>query len=369
MLHYLDLHRLNAPYEKEITIALQRVVESGWYLFGHEVESFSKAWADYIGVPPCVPCAKGRDALRIVLRAWMEMDKLQPGDEVIVPANTYIASILAISDNDLVPVPVEPDPKTYLLSVASIIAAITPRTKAILPVHLYGQACDMMEIIEVAQKNGLLVLEDCAQSHGACSHGRRTGACADAGAFSFYPGKNLGAMGDAGAITTDDDDLARVASQIAFYGSTRKYVNRYKGVNSRMDEMQAAILNIKMQDLDRCNARRQAIALRYDTEIRQNDILLPARCADHVYHIYPVLTPHRDALQKHLEACDIQTLIHYPIAPHRQEAYKEWNHLSLPITERIADQELSLPLHPAMTDEEVTRVIEAVNSFAPQEEA
>ncbi len=374
MIHYLDLKRLNAPYQKEISSALTRVLESGWYLFGKEVESFRRLWADYIGTRFCIPCANGLDALRLVLRAWIEMGRLHPGDEVIVPANTYIASILAISDNNLTPVPIDPDPETYLISADVIEKAITPQTKAILPVHLYGQACEMNEIMKVAEKHQLLVLEDCAQSHGACCEmlqkericeQKRTGAWGNAGAFSFYPGKNLGAMGDAGAITTDDEELATIVAQIAFYGSVRKYVNRYKGLNSRMDELQAAILSIKAQDLENCNKRRREIADIYDAEINNPNILLPARKRDHVYHIFPILTPNRDGLKQYLSDNGIETLIHYPIPPHRQEAYREWNAYSLPITEKIAAQELSLPLHQAMTDEEINQVIQVINRWNP----
>lgn len=372
MVHYLDLKRLNAPYRKEIFSALTRVTDSGWYLFGKEVESFRRIWADYIGTRYCIPCANGLDALRLVLRAWIEMGRLHPGDEVIVPANTYIASILAISDNNLIPIPIDPDPETYLITAEDIERAITPQTKAILPVHLYGQACEMDEIMKVAEKHRILVLEDCAQSHGATCEMRqedgtcrrkRTGSWGDAGAFSFYPGKNLGAMGDAGAITTDDEELATIVAQIAFYGSVRKYVNRYKGLNSRMDEIQAAILSIKAQDLEHCNKRRREIADIYDAEIKNPKITLPARKSDHVYHIYPILTLDRDGLQQYLSDNGIETLIHYPIPPHRQEAYREWKDYSLPITQKIAAQELSLPLHQAMTDEEIKTVIQAINKY------
>lgn len=363
MIPYLDLKRLNAPYQEDILKAMHRVVDSGWYLFGRENDAFARRWAEYTGTRYSVLCANGLDALRLVLRAWIEMGVMKPGDEVIVPANTYIASILAVSDNGLVPVPVEPDPETYLLTAEKAAAAVTSRTRGILPVHLYGQVCRMDDIMTLAGRYHLKVLEDCAQSHGARFGGRRCGSLGDAGAFSFYPGKNLGALGDAGAVTTDDEELALVVARLAFYGSERKYVHCYKGLNSRMDELQAAVLFCKLDDLDRCNARRVEIAARYAFGIRHSRVTLPKAVTDHVYHIYPLLCADRDALRKHLQERGVMTQIHYPIAPHRQEAYREWRHLSLPVTERIAREELSLPLHQALTDEEVETVIEAVNTF------
>lgn len=358
MIPYLDLHALNAPYEADIKQALLDVVDSGWYLFGQQVTAFEQEWAAYTRHRHCVACANGLDALRLVLRAWIEMGTLHPGDEVIVPANTYIASILAVSDNGLMPVPVEPDEETYLLDPLKFEAAITPRTRAILPVHLYGQQCDMAAIMQVAEAHGLLVLEDCAQSHGASPR-----VAGSTQAYSFYPGKNLGALGDAGAVCTDDEALATVVRQIAFYGSTVKYSHRYKGLNSRMDELQASVLRIKLRELDRTNARRQAVAARYDREITNPLVQKPVCRASHVYHIYPVLCGQRDLLQQYLWEQGIMTQIHYPIAPHRQEAYCEWAGRSYPITERIAAQELSLPCNQMMTDDEVSQVIAAINSF------
>ena len=358
MLPYLDLHRLNAPYEADIKQALLDVVDSGWYLFGSQVDGFEQEWAAYTGHKHSVACANGLDALRLVLRAWIEMGKLIPGDEVIVPANTYIASILAVSDNGLLPVPVEPDAETYLIDPKRIPAAITPRTRAILPVHLYGQRCNMEQIMQIAQEHQLMVLEDCAQSHGASP--RVEGSTQ---AYSFYPGKNLGALGDAGAVCTDDEALATVVRQIAFYGSTVKYTHRYKGLNSRMDELQAAVLRIKLRDLDATNQRRQQIAARFDAEIQHPLIVKPKRSNLHVYHIYPVLCEERDALQQYLRQCDIATQIHYPIAPHRQEAYREWADCTYPITEHISACELSLPCNQTMTEAEVQQVIDAVNAW------
>lgn len=356
MIPYLDLHKLNAPYEAAIKQALLDVVDSGWYLFGQQVASFEQEWSDYVGVRHCVACANGLDALRLVLRAWIELGRMQPGDEVIVPANTYIASILAVSDNGLVPVPVEPDPETYLIDPSKIEAAVTERTRAILPVHLYGQQCEMSQINAIALRYGLEVLQDCAQSHGIPV----TGTCA----WSFYPGKNLGALGDAGAVTSEDSKLIETVRQLAFYGSERKYVNRYKGLNSRMDELQAAVLRIKLRDLDRTNQRRQQIAARYNAEITNPAVILPAmHTIHHVWHIYPVLCERRDQLKQYLQEQGIQTQIHYPIAPHQQRAYQEWASRSYPITERIAAQELSLPCNQTMTDEEVDAVIAAVNAY------
>ena len=286
------------------------------------------------------------------------MGKVQLRDEVIVPANTYIASILAVSDAGLVPVPVEPNAQTYLIEPKNVEQAITPRTRVVLPVHLYGQLSDMEALMEIARRHHLLVLEDCAQCHGVARQYK-----GDAQAWSFYPGKNLGALGDAGAVTSPDPELLKVVRQLGFYGSQRKYVHDYKGLNSRMDEVQAAVLRVKLPDLDRANRRRQEIAQRFWAALSLPDLVLPQAQRAHVWHIFPVLHPKRDDLQRYLTAQGIQTQIHYPIPPHRQQAYAEWHHLSFPLTERIAAQELSLPCHPAMSDEDVTQVIEAVNHF------
>ena len=368
MIPYLDLHTINAPYEADIKQALLNVVDSGWYLFGQQVSAFEQEWANYNAAKYCVACANGLDALRLVLRAWIEMGLLERGDGVIVPANTYIASILAVSDNGLVPIPVEPDPDSYLIdpkAIAQVLEDPTSspacpvakdiRIRAILPVHLYGQRCEMEAIDTLAARHHLLVLQDSAQSHGI----KTKGTCA----WSFYPGKNLGALGDAGAVTTDDEALATVVRQLAFYGSVKKYVHHYKGVNSRMDELQAAVLRIKMRDLDRANARRIEIATRYAEEIDNPCIVLTKAKAAHVYHIYPVLTVGRDALQQYLLDQGIHTQIHYPLAPHQQRAYHEWESLHFPITERIAAEELSLPCNQSMTDDEVSQIIVALNAW------
>ena len=367
MISYLDLHSVNAPYEADIKEALLNVVDSGWYLFGHQVEAFEQEWADYNGASHCVACANGLDALRLVLRAWIEMGRLHRGDGVIVPANTYIASILAVSDNGLVPIPVEPDPDTYLLDPNRVKELLEGRNpdfsptdvpiRAMLPVHLYGQSCDMEALTALAMRYGLLILQDAAQCHGIPV----SGTCA----WSFYPGKNLGALGDAGAVTTEDAALAETIRQLAFYGSERKYIHKYKGLNSRMDELQAAVLRIKLHDLDDITRRRRDIATRYAAEVHNPHIILPQSWTiHHVYHIYPILCPERDKLQQFLLDHGIHTQIHYPFAPHQQVAYQEWRGLHLPITERIAAQELSLPCNQTMTDRQVHDVITALNGFS-----
>lgn len=364
MIPYLDLKKLNAPYEADIKQVLQKVVDSGWYLRGDQVAAFEQEWSDFNHSPYCVTCANGLDSLRLILRAWMEMGVLHPGDGVIVPAVTFIASFLAVSDNGLIPVPVEVDSDTFLISPKSIENAIedqcsTIPIRAIMPVHLYGQQCDMNAINAIALRHGLLVLQDCAQCHGIAV----SGTCA----WSFYPGKNLGALGDAGAVTSDDFALIEVIRQLAFYGSERKYVHKYKGLNSRMDEFQAAVLRIKLRDLDAINLRRQQIALRYYTEIQNQSITLPkSYTVHHVYHVFPILCEQRDKLQQYLQEQGIQTQIHYPISPHQQQAYIEWNNHSFPIAERIARCELSLPCNQTMTDEEVSQVINALNHYDPE---
>ncbi len=368
MIQYLDLKQVNAPYEQKLREAISAVIDSGWYLFGKEVEQWSRDWKFYVGTKYCVPVSNGLDALRLVLEAWIELGVMKTGDEVIVPANTYIASILAVSDAGLMPVFVEPDPETFLLTADGVRRAIGPKTKAILPVHLYGQTCEMEEIMEVARENKLKVLEDAAQSHGSVlkmkdGSVKKSGSLGDAGAFSFYPGKNLGALGDAGAVCTDNKSLAITVSQLANYGSSRKYVHIFKGDNCRMDEMQAACLRVKLDDLDRINRRRKAIAERYLREIRNPEITLPVCRTDSVWHIFPVLCAKRDALQEHLRTHGVMTQIHYPIPPHHQAAYRELQELRLPVTEKIAREELSLPCNQCMSEDEVTHVIQTVNQF------
>ena len=367
MIKFLDLQKVNAAYADEIHAAAARVIDSGWYLLGRENAAFEEAYARYTGTGHAVGTANGLDALTLMLRAYIELGRLKPGDEVIVPANTYIATILSITENGLTPVLVEPRADTLQIDPALVGAAITPRTRAIMLVHLYGRCSLTPQIETLAQDNGLLLLEDNAQAHGCiyAPTGARTGSLGDAAAHSFYPGKNLGALGDGGAVTTDDPELAATVRTLANYGSSRKYVFDYQGRNSRLDEMQAAVLAAKLPHLDADNARRRAIAERYRAGITNPAVVIPAETepGGNVYHIFPVLCEARDALQAHLAAAGVQTLIHYPIPPHRQKCYSEWAGLSLPVTEMIHARELSLPMSPVLTDAEADAVIAAVNSF------
>lgn len=365
MIPFLDLKNINQQYQNELKKACARVIDSGWYITGNELTQFESEFAEYCGTKHAIGVANGLDALILVFRAWKELAKLSEGDEVIVPANTYIASILAITENNLVPVLVEPDLNTYNLTRESIEAAITPRTRAILPVHLYGLISPMPEVMQIAKQHDLLVLEDCAQAHGAMIDGKKAGNWGDAAGFSFYPGKNLGALGDAGAITTNDDELAQTLKALRNYGSHKKYENLYQGVNSRLDEIQAAMLRVKLHHLDGETARRQEIAKRYRAEINNPLVILPKveNRAEHVWHLFVVRCEQREALQAWLSQNDVQTLVHYPIPPHKQIAYCELNHLSKPITEMIHQQVISLPLDPTMENESVTQVIQLVNEF------
>lgn len=365
MIPFLDLQKINVQYADEIKAACSRVIDSGWYICGSELAEFERKFATYCGVKHAVGVANGLDALILVLRAWKEAGSLKDGDEVIVPANTYIASILAITANRLTPVLVEPNPETFNLDPAKMQAALTDKTKAILPVHLYGQLADMPAICTFAKQHGLLVLEDAAQAHGAESNGKKAGAWGDAAGFSFYPGKNLGALGDGGAITTNDDQLAQMLRALRNYGSHRKYENLYSGTNSRLDEIQAAILSVKLAYLDRETERRRQIATRYLSEIRNPRIVLPQVSAPkaHVWHLFVIQSDRRTALQEYLQQNGIQTLVHYPIAPHKQQAYRHLNHLPLPITESLHERVLSLPMSPVLTDAETDTVIRALNDW------
>lgn len=365
MVKYLDLKRVNDSFEPELSAEVARVVRSGWYLLGKEVNRFENEFAAYCGTQCCIGVANGLDALTLVLRAWMELEKWEEGDEVIVPANTYIASILAVSRVGLTPILCEPSESNLLIDPVRIEPLVTSRTRAVMPVHLYGQVCPMDEINAVARKYGLKVLEDCAQSQGARYHGVRAGCLGDAAAFSFYPGKNIGALGDAGAVTTDDETLAGKVRVLANYGSGKKYVFDHRGVNSRLDEIHAAVLSLKLKRLDRDNECRRRIARIYLEGIRHPEIRLP-QVADreaHVFHIFPVLCKRRDRLQQFLKEQEVETLIHYPVPPHKQAAYREWNGLSLPVTERIHEQVLSLPISQVLTDAEADLVIGALNRF------
>ncbi|WP_429069053.1 DegT/DnrJ/EryC1/StrS family aminotransferase [Aeromonas veronii] len=365
MINFLDLKAINNQYQQELKDACTRVIDSGWYIMGNELTAFEKEFAGYCGTKHAIGVANGLDALIITLRAWKELGKLQAGDEVIVQANTYIASVLAITENNLVPVLVEPNLSTYNLDSAKIVAAITPKTKAILSVHLYGQLSPMPEIMAIARQHNLLVLEDCAQAHGAEINGQRAGNWGDAAGFSFYPGKNLGALGDAGAITTNDDQLAQTLKALRNYGSHKKYENLYQGLNSRLDEIQAAMLRVKLPYLEADTMRRQQIAQAYRSGITNPRITLPHVIDEraHVWHLFVVRCEQREVLQAYLAEQGIQTLIHYPVAPHKQQAYSQWNSISLPLTEEIHQQVLSLPLDPTMSEVAVAQVIAAVNGF------
>ncbi|MEI7353509.1 DegT/DnrJ/EryC1/StrS family aminotransferase [Pectobacterium versatile] len=368
MIDFLDLKEVNANYKNELKNAFSRVLDSGWYISGNELCKFEKQFSIYCGTRHAIGVANGLDALILTLRAWKTLGKLKNGDEIIVQANTYIASVLAITENGLTPVLVEPDPVTYNLSSESIKSVITSKTKAILPVHLYGQISPMNEITEIAKAHKLLVLEDCAQAHGALLSGKKAGAWGDAAGFSFYPGKNLGALGDAGAITTDDDELADALKALRNYGSHKKYENLYQGVNSRLDELQAALLTVKLKYLDETNRRRQEIAKAYCSGINNELIALPHLpkwTAEHVWHLFVIQCDNRDALQKFLSEKGIQTLIHYPTPPHLQHAYQELGlgEGSLPITESIHKRVLSLPMGPTLSDTEVQTVITALNEY------
>lgn len=365
MIKFLDLQKVTEKYADEIHAAVNRVVDSGWYLQGAENERFEAEYSSYIGTRHTVGCANGLDALYLILRAYVELGVMRAGDEIIVPANTYIASILAVSQNGLKPVLVEPDIATYQIDDSLIEKAVTPRTKGVMIVHLYGRCAYTERIGDICRRHGLKLIEDNAQAHGCLFGGRKTGSLGDAAGHSFYPGKNLGAFGDAGAVTTDDDELAAAVRALANYGSQKKYVFRYCGRNSRMDEIQAAVLRVKLSHLDEDVAVRKRVAQYYIDNIRNPQITLPdMRDSDaHVFHIFPVRCGRRDDLQRYLTENGVQTIIHYPIPPHKQECYKEWNDLSLPITELIHREELSLPMSPVMTDDDIRGVVEAINDF------
>ena len=365
MIPFLDLKGLNTQYRAELIEACTKVIDSGWYVQGNECKEFEKEFAEYCGTKYAIGVANGLDALILILRAYKELGIMKDGDEVIVPSNTYIASILAISQNNLVPVLVEPDINTYLINPNKIEEKITLKTKAILPVHLYGQTCEMDKINEIAKKYNLKVIEDSAQSHGAYYKNKRSGNLGDASGFSFYPGKNLGALGDGGAVTTNDEELANTIKALGNYGSHKKYENLYKGVNSRLDEMQAAMLRVKLRYLDIEIEKRREIANYYLQNIKNDSIVLPTvRSEDnHVWHLFVIRTSKRDELQKYLLDNGIQTLIHYPIPPHKQDAYTEWNNESYPISEQIHEEVLSLPISGVQSLEDTKRIIQIMNNY------
>lgn len=370
MIHFLDLQAINAQYRAELIEACTRVIDSGWYIGGNELSQFEENFAAYCGTQYCVGVANGLDALILTLRAWIELGRLKAGDEIVVPANTYIASILAISANHLTPVLVEPDTYTCNIDPKKIEAAITSKTRAILPVHLYGQIADMPAILNMAEKYNLLVLEDSAQAHGASITGKKVGNWGHASGFSFYPGKNLGALGDAGAITTNDAELAQMLKALRNYGSHEKYKNLVQGVNSRLDEIQAAMLNVKLKYLDQEIQHRRNLAKLYLNGIKNPLVQLPLTDINaeayeqHVWHLFVVRTQYREALQKYLIDNGIQTLIHYPIPPHQQQAYQEWNNLSYPLTEAMHKEVLSLPIGPTLTGQDAEKIIALVNDWS-----
>ena len=361
MIKFLDLHKINERYRNKIDLRIKKVLDSGWYLLGEQDKIFENNFAKYCGTKYCIGCANGLDALNLIIRGYGFGD----GDEIIVPANTYIASILAISENNCTPILVEPDIDTYNINPDLIEEKITHKTKAIMVVHLYGQAVQMDKIWKLAKKYDLKIIEDSAQSHGALYKEKRVGSLGDASGFSFYPGKNLGCMGDGGAITTNDDELAKKIRAIANYGSDYKYHHIYKGINSRLDEIQAAILDVKLPNLDKDNARRREIAKYYRENIKNTKIILPQTYNEnaHVWHVFVVRTNNRESLQRYLEDNGIQTNIHYPTAPHKQECYKEISSLSLPITEKIHKEVISLPISPVMTGEEIKKIVKILNQF------
>ena len=371
MIPFLDLKAINQQHRQALIDAATRVIDSGWYILGQEVKAFEQEFASYCGTQHCVGMANGLDALVLTLRAWKELGKLKEGDEVIVPANTYIASVLAITENRLKPVLVEPDAVSYNLCPQKVRQAITPKTKAIVAVHLYGQLAPMKAIMNLADEHKLLVLEDSAQAHGATVDGKRAGSWGHASGFSFYPGKNLGALGDAGAMTTNEAELAQTVRALGNYGSHKKYENLFQGLNSRLDEIQAALLRVKLHHLDADTLVRQQIAVAYSQGITNPLVTLPiaptstvATLQNNVFHLFVVRVKNRAAFQAHLKATGIDTLIHYPIPPHQQQAYRDYQHLSLPLTETIHQEVVSLPIGPTMVMAEVDDVVASVNAFS-----
>jgi dTDP-4-amino-4,6-dideoxygalactose transaminase len=365
MVNFLDLKLVNGQYASELKTACSRVIDSGWYIMGEELAAFEEEFASYCGTKYAVGVANGLDALTLVLRAWKELGKIEDGDEVIVPANTYIASVLAITENDLVPVLVEPDPQTYNLCPQNVRSAITDKTKVILPVHLYGLISPMPELVVIAKEFSLLVLEDSAQAHGASVLNKRAGNWGDASGFSFYPGKNLGALGDGGAITTNDHELYATVSALRNYGSDKKYENTYKGMNSRLDEIQAAMLRVKLAHLGRETNHRRLIANRYLDKITNPNVVLPVwpDNEQHAFHLFVIRCEERDELQNYLKLNGVESMIHYPIPPHKQQAYAEMNNLVFPITESIHREVLSIPISPCCSIEEADMVADLVNNF------
>ncbi|EJW8041184.1 DegT/DnrJ/EryC1/StrS family aminotransferase [Escherichia coli] len=365
MISFLNLKKINGRYKKELIAACAKVIDSGWYIQGNELATFESKFASYCGTKYAVGVANGLDALTLVLRAWKIMGRLKDNDKIMVPANTYIASIISITQNNLVPILVEPDSQTFNLTYDSLNKSWVDGIKAILPVHLYGQISPMQEIIEFARERNLLVLEDCAQAHGASIGGKKAGSWGDASGFSFYPGKNLGALGDAGIITSNDTELITTLRALRNYGSHKKYENIYIGYNSRLDEIQAAMLSVKLKYIDKETERRREISKKYRCGIVNELITLPVVLNEegHVWHLFVIRCKEREKLVEYLDSHGIQTLVHYPIPPHKQIAYKDWNNLKFPITEDIHNTVLSIPLDPTMSDNEVEQVIKIINGF------
>lgn len=365
MIPFLDLKRENGRYASEIKEAVARVVDSGWYILGKEKECFEKNFAGYCGVNHCIGVGNGMDALRLILMAYIEQGIIQEGDEIILPANSFIATALAVSQCGLVPVFADCDIDTYNISPQSVRDNITEKTKAIIAVHLYGQIAPMEELKKIADQYNLKLIEDAAQAHGAVYKGKKAGSLADAAAFSFYPVKNLGALGDAGAVTTDDGELAELIRSLSNYGSDKKYIHRYKGLNSRLDEIQAATLSVRLRYLDEENKRRKKIASYYSDNINNKDIILPPYQDDnaHVFHLYVIRVKERVLLQEYLEENGIQTQIHYPLPIHKQAAYAESKALDIPVAERVQNEVLSIPLYPSLTDEEIDKICSLLNDW------
>ncbi len=366
MIKFLDIQKINAQHEADLKEAASRVIDSGWYLLGKEVENFENELREFIGAPYTTAVANGLDALRLIFNAYVELGQMKPGDEVIVPANTYIASILAISNNNLVPVLVEPDLDTYNLDIDKIEKQITSKTKAIMVVHLYGRTCWSDKLNDLASKYNLKIIEDNAQAIGAEYGGIKTGNLGDAAGFSFYPGKNLGALGDSGAVTCKDEELNKTVRALANYGSTQKYVNKYQGLNSRMDEIQAAFLSVKLRHIKEDFRRRREVADFFTKNIKNSKIVLPqmpGNVEEHVWHLFVTRTQNREKFQEFLKQEGVQTLIHYPIPPHKQEAYSKWNDLSFPITEKVHKEVLSLPISGVLSNTEMQAIVEACNKY------
>ena len=365
MIKFLDLQKLNNQYQDEISTAIKNVINSGWYLLGEENKRFEEAYSSFIGTKYALGVANGLDALRLILRAYIEMGIMKEGEEIIVPANTYIASILAITDNNLVPIFIEPNELNYQIDDNLIEQAITNKTKAIMIVHLYGACAYTNKISEICKKYNLKLIEDNAQAHGCYFDNKMTGSIGDAAGHSFYPGKNLGALGDAGAVTTNDKEMYDVIKALANYGSSQKYVCNYKGLNSRLDEVQASVLNVKLKYLKIDTEKRREAAKYYHSNIKNTNIQLPIieDWNSHVFHLFPIFTNRRDELQAYLTDNAVQTLIHYPIPPHKQICYKEFNYLSLPLTEKVHNEELSLPISPVITKDELVTIVNLINNW------